>query len=81
METHSPHTPEASIPSYDSIGDVDQARLYVNEVLLDKVSVNHAETWWNTPVAQFGDLTPYAMWNNDPDTVIRWAHACVKSLK
>ena len=81
METFHTTPSEAHIPTYDSIGDVDQARLYIDELLIGKVGAEHAQTWWNTPATEFDGLTPFAMWHHDPNTVIQWAHACVKDIK
>ena len=75
-------TPEKAvrIPTADSFEDIDQARLYVEELLLRTVSVDEGMTWWDSAAVSLDNHTAQSVWYQDPSKVIRWAHTYVSKV-
>lgn len=68
------------IPTVDMFDGIDGAKTYINESLLRYFEPDEAADWWYSVRSDLKGLTPWELWNTDPNAVIRAFHTTLGKI-
>lgn len=60
---------ERHIPTYDALGDVDEAKMILDTQLLRYMEPGKVRAWWDTPHPEFNGKLPITILRTHPNAV------------